>query len=62
MKFSNFETYFTQVQDLLELSSSRESLVVRWSTDRGFYVEDIFGVTCENEDDLMAVLEEGIMT
>lgn len=47
---------------MLELSSSRESLVVRWSTDRGFYVEDLFGVTCENEDDLMAVLEEGIMT
>ena len=49
-----------QVQDLLELSSSRDSLVVRWSTDRGFYVEDLFCVTCENEDDLMAVLEEGI--
>ncbi len=44
---------------MLELSSSRESLVVRWSTDRGFYVEDLFCVTCENEDDLMAVLEEG---
>ena len=25
-------------------------------------MEDLFGVTCENEDDLMAVLEEGIMT
>lgn len=47
------------MQDLLELSSSRDSLVVRWSTDRGFYVEDLFTVTCETEDDLMAVLEEG---
>ncbi|CAB3989527.1 kinesin KIF12 isoform X1, partial [Paramuricea clavata] len=60
LKASYLEVYNEKVQDLLELSSSRESLVVRWSTDRGFYVEDLFCVTCENEDDLMAVLEEGL--
>ncbi|XP_046840261.1 kinesin-like protein KIF12 isoform X2 [Xenia sp. Carnegie-2017] len=60
MRASYLEVYNEKVQDLLELSSSRDSLVVRWSTDRGFYVEDLFTVTCETEDDLMAVLEEGL--
>ncbi|XP_028400299.1 LOW QUALITY PROTEIN: kinesin-like protein KIF12 [Dendronephthya gigantea] len=60
LKASYLEVYNERVQDLLELSSSRDSLVVRWSADRGFYVEDLFCVTCENEDDLMAVLEEGL--
>ena len=50
-----------QVQDLLELSSSHDSLGVRWSADRGFYMEDLFCVKCESEDDLMAVLEEGMV-
>ena len=59
LKASYLEVYNEKVQDLLELSSSRDSLVVRWSADRGFYVEDLFCVTCENVDDLMAVLEEG---
>ena len=59
LKASYLEVYNERVQDLLELSSSRDSLVVRWSADRGFYVEDLFCVTCENVDDLMAVLEEG---
>ena len=37
----------------------RRYLQVRWSKNKGFYVENLFVVECESEDDLMAVLEEG---
>lgn len=37
----------------------RSSLPVRWSKQRGFYVENLFVVECETADDLTAVLEEG---
>lgn len=46
--------------DLLN-GSSRKPLAVRWSKkSRGFFVENLFTVDCEELDDLMAVLEEGI--
>ena len=40
----------------------RRYLQVRWSKNKGFYVENLFVVECESVDDLMAVLEEGKLT
>ena len=39
--------------------NQRRNLAVRWSKNKGFYVENLFHVECESVDDLMAVLEEG---
>jgi len=47
-----------QVIDLLN-PNMRRYLQVRWSKNKGFYVENLFVVECETEDDLNAVLEEG---
>ncbi len=47
-----------QVIDLLN-PSHRRYLSVRWSKNKGFYVENLFSMECETLDDLMAVLEEG---
>ena len=47
-----------QVIDLLN-NSHRRYLQVRWSKNKGFYVENLFNVEVETIDDLMAVLEEG---
>ncbi|RUS77782.1 hypothetical protein EGW08_014446, partial [Elysia chlorotica] len=47
-----------QVIDLLN-PNQRRYLSVRWSKNKGFYVENLFTVECETIDDLMAVLEEG---
>lgn len=56
-KVFNFET---QVIDLLNPGTSRKPLMVRWSKKtRGFFVENLFTVECEELDDLLAVLEEG---
>lgn len=47
--------------DLLNPGSSRKPLLVRWSKKtRGFFVENLFTVECEQLDDLVAVLEEGV--
>ncbi|CAG2204241.1 KIF12 [Mytilus edulis] len=46
-----------QVIDLLN-TNHRRYLNVRWSKNKGFYVENLFIVECETVDDLMAVLEE----
>ncbi|KAK2573960.1 Kinesin-like protein KIF12 [Acropora cervicornis] len=51
---------YLEVQDLLNPSSARDSLPVRWSRSRGFYVENLFFVECDTVDDLTAVLEEGL--
>jgi hypothetical protein len=49
----------SQVIDLL--NTSRKPLAVRWSKkSRGFFVENLFMVECEEFDDLLAVLEEGL--
>lgn len=46
--------------DLLNPSTTRKPLAVRWSKKtRGFFVENLFTVDCEELDDLLAVLEEG---
>lgn len=44
--------------DLLNPNQKRY-LQVRWSKNKGFYVENLFVAECESVDDLMAVLEEG---
>lgn len=47
--------------DLLNPSTTRKPLAVRWSKKaRGFFVENLFTVDCEELDDLIAVLEEGL--
>lgn len=52
--------YVQQVIDLLNSGSARKPLAVRWSKkSRGFFVENLFTVDCEELDDLLAVLEEG---
>lgn len=60
IKASYLEVYNEKVQDLLNPSSARDSLPVRWSRSRGFYVENLFFVECDTVDDLTAVLEEGL--
>lgn len=50
-----------QVMDLLNTGSGRKPLAVRWSKKSGgFFVENLFTVDCEELDDLLAVLEEGL--
>lgn len=50
-----------QVMDLLNTGSCRKPLAVRWSKKSGgFFVENLFTVDCEELDDLLAVLEEGL--
>ncbi|KAI0208840.1 Kinesin-like protein KIF12 [Lamellibrachia satsuma] len=56
---SFLEIYNEQVIDLLD-PNHRKNLQVRWSKNRGFYVENLFVVECETRDDLIAVLEEGL--
>ncbi|XP_059144272.1 uncharacterized protein LOC131931478 [Physella acuta] len=57
VKASFLEVYNEQVIDLLN-NSQRRYLTVRWSKNKGFYVENLFTVECQTLDDLMAVLEE----
>ncbi|CAG9768113.1 unnamed protein product [Ceutorhynchus assimilis] len=61
LKASYLEIYNEKVIDLLNPGSARKPLAVRWSKKaRGFFVENLFTVDCEELDDLMAVLEEGM--
>ncbi|XP_033230766.1 kinesin-like protein KIF12 [Belonocnema kinseyi] len=60
LKASFLEIYNEKVIDLLN-PGSRKPLAVRWSKkSRGFFVENLFTVQCEEFDDLLAVLEEGM--
>ncbi|XP_045172440.2 uncharacterized protein LOC123534316 isoform X10 [Mercenaria mercenaria] len=59
VRASYLEIYNEQVIDLLN-PNMRRYLQVRWSKNKGFYVENLFVVECETEDDLTAVLEEGM--
>ncbi|KAJ3140881.1 Kinesin- protein 12 [Physocladia obscura] len=58
------EIYNELVQDLLSPLSSptvaASSLPVRWTAEKGFYVENAICVECMDLDDCMAVLEEGL--
>ncbi|XP_037041680.1 kinesin-like protein KIF12 isoform X2 [Bradysia coprophila] len=61
LKASFLEIYNEKVIDLLNAGSARKPLAVRWSKkSRGFFVENLFTVDCEELDDLLAVLEEGM--
>lgn len=61
LKASFLEIYNEKVIDLLNPGSVRKPLAVRWSKKaRGFFVENLFTVDCEELDDLIAVLEEGM--
>ncbi|GLH09495.1 Kinesin-like protein Klp68D [Gryllus bimaculatus] len=61
LKASFLEIYNEKVIDLLNPGSARKPLAVRWSKRlRGFFVENLFTVDCEELDDLLAVLEEGM--
>uniref|UniRef100_A0A1Y1JYN0 Kinesin-like protein n=2 Tax=Photinus pyralis TaxID=7054 RepID=A0A1Y1JYN0_PHOPY len=61
LKASFLEIYNEKVIDLLNPGSARKPLAVRWSKKaRGFFVENLFTVDCEELDDLTAVLEEGM--
>lgn len=60
LKASFLEIYNEKVIDLLNPGTCRKPLLVRWSKKtRGFFVENLFTVECEELDDLLAVLEEG---
>ncbi|KAL1451571.1 hypothetical protein WDU94_005932 [Cyamophila willieti] len=59
LKATFLEIYNEKVIDLL--NNTRRSLPVRWSKkSRSFFVENLFTVDCEELDDLLAVLEEGM--
>ncbi|XP_067628930.1 kinesin-like protein KIF12 isoform X2 [Eurosta solidaginis] len=61
LKASFLEIYNERVIDLLNPGSARKPLAVRWSKKSGgFFVENLFTVDCEELDDLLAVLEEGM--
>jgi hypothetical protein len=55
---SYLEIYNENVLDLLNPQNS--GLPVRWSHDRGFFVENLIVVDCDSLDDCLAVLEEGL--
>ncbi|KAL9648699.1 hypothetical protein ABK040_003637 [Willaertia magna] len=58
VRASCLEIYQEQVNDLLNLRST--NLPVRWSNKDGFFVEHLFVVECEQLEDLLQVLHEGI--
>ncbi|XP_066139419.1 kinesin-like protein KIF12 [Euwallacea fornicatus] len=61
LKASYLEIYNEKVIDLLNAGSIKKPLAVRWSKKAsGFFVENLFTVDCEEFDDLVAVLEEGL--
>ena len=53
------KNFCLQVQDLLNPSNTLDSLPVRWSTENGFYVDNLFSAECDNADDLLEILQEG---
>lgn len=60
LKSSFLEIYNEKIIDLLNSGSSKKSLAVRWSKKiRGFFVENLFTIECQELDDLFSVLEEG---
>ncbi|XP_065558172.1 kinesin-like protein KIF12 [Artemia franciscana] len=62
LKASFYEIYNEKIIDLLNFGTNQQKFLnVRWSRKfRGFYVENLFTVQCDEFDDLLAVLEEGM--
>ena len=57
VKASYLEIYNETVLDLLNVTN--KSLPIRWHAQKGFFVENLFVVECDDVRDLMAVYEEG---
>ena len=57
VRASYSEIYNEQVYDLLNYNG--RSLQVRWNSQKGFFVRDLFVVQCESLEDVMAVVSEG---
>ena len=47
------------MKDLLNPSNTLDSLPIRWSTENGFYVDNLFSAECDSADDLLEILREG---
>ncbi|KAI8813001.1 P-loop containing nucleoside triphosphate hydrolase protein, partial [Cladochytrium replicatum] len=58
VKVAYLEIYNEQVHDLL--NSTSNALSVRWTAERGFYVENLLVIECESLDDCISILEEGL--
>jgi kinesin family protein 12 len=58
VKASFLEIYNEQLRDLLNPSSG--ILHQRWNVRNGFFVEDLMVVECTSQQDLTAVLHEGM--
>jgi kinesin family protein 12 len=58
VKASFLEIYNEQLRDLLNPSSG--ILHCRWNVKNGFFVEDLMVVECTSQQDLIAVLHEGM--
>lgn len=54
------EIYNEQVLDLLDTNPRRRVLPVRQQAGGGFHVDNLFIIDCYTEDDMRAVLEEGL--
>ncbi|XP_066918741.1 kinesin-like protein KIF3A isoform X2 [Clytia hemisphaerica] len=59
IKASYLEVYNEKVKDLLNPSNTLDSLPIRWSTENGFYVDNLFSAECDSADDLLEILREG---
>lgn len=59
IKASFLEVYNEKVKDLLNPSNAYDTLPVRWSGKKGFYVDNLFTMECECLEDLMSILIEG---
>lgn len=58
VKASFLEIYNEQLRDLLNPSSG--VLHCRWNVKNGFFVENLMVVECTNQEDMKAVIHEGM--
>ncbi len=56
---SFLEIYNENVYDLL--NPKGPSLPIRWTAEKGFFVENLYVIDCDVLDDCLAILEEGIL-